>query len=132
MKPKQNSMKITKIFRFEAAHYLPNVPNNHKCGAMHGHSYTVEVSVEGKVAESSGWVMDFADISGRMKPLVKKLDHQTLNSVSGLGNPTAENLAIWFWDKLKEHGWLDKDGFPGLCEIAVRETGSGIVTYTGD
>ncbi|MEA3077125.1 MAG: 6-pyruvoyltetrahydropterin/6-carboxytetrahydropterin synthase, partial [Actinomycetota bacterium] len=55
-------MEIFKEFTFEAAHRLPNVPQDHKCARLHGHSYQVAVHVVGDDDEKAGWVMDFADI----------------------------------------------------------------------
>ncbi|HEX7340222.1 MAG TPA: 6-carboxytetrahydropterin synthase, partial [Rhodanobacteraceae bacterium] len=40
-------MEISKQFTFEAAHRLPHVPEGHKCGRLHGHSFVVEVHVSG-------------------------------------------------------------------------------------
>lgn len=37
--------RIGKLFRFEAAHHLSDLPEGHKCARLHGHSYTVEISV---------------------------------------------------------------------------------------
>ena len=62
--------RLERTYRFEAAHSLPKVPPGHKCARMHGHSYKVEVSVTGPVGEKSGWLMDHAEISKVVKPLV--------------------------------------------------------------
>jgi len=118
-------MRIYKELSFEAAHRLPNVPPGHKCARLHGHSYRVEVHVEGPVGAQSGWVMDFADIQAACAPLLARLDHYFLNEVEGLDNPTAENLARWIWVRL--HGAL-----PGLCEVVVRETCTSGVRYRGE
>ena len=60
--------EIFKEFRFEASHFLPNVPTGHKCSRMHGHSYIVELHVRGPIGETSGWVIDFADITAAWAP----------------------------------------------------------------
>ncbi|PYI76666.1 MAG: 6-pyruvoyl tetrahydropterin synthase, partial [Verrucomicrobia bacterium] len=60
--------RLTKDFTFEAAQTLPNVPEGHKCRGLHGHSFKVEVSVEGDVDPKVGWVYDHANISAAMKP----------------------------------------------------------------
>ena len=62
-------MKIYKTFTIEAAHRLPNLPQNHKCSRLHGHSFVVEVHVDGDNDNNDGWVMDFADISKIFKPI---------------------------------------------------------------
>ena len=41
--------RLTKDFTFEAAQTLPNVPEGHKCRRIHGHSFKIEVSIEGEV-----------------------------------------------------------------------------------
>jgi 6-pyruvoyltetrahydropterin/6-carboxytetrahydropterin synthase len=77
-------MTIWKRFTFEAAHRLPSVPAGHKCARLHGHSFHVEVHVAGPVGEDTGWVMDFAEVSAVMKPLINQLDHYYLNEIDGL------------------------------------------------
>ena len=53
-------MKISQAFRFEAAHRLPNVPETHRCRRLHGHSYRVEVQLEGPVDPHTGEIGDVA------------------------------------------------------------------------
>src|SRR6266545_28157 len=94
------TMEVFKEFRFEAAHRLPNTPAEHKCSRLHGHSFKVEVHIRGPVAPNAGWVMDFADIKHAFQPLHDELDHNYLNEIEGLKNPTSENLARWIWERL--------------------------------
>lgn len=108
-------MKLYKDFTFEAAHRLPFVPEGHKCGRLHGHSYKVRLHIEGPVEECSGWVIDFAVISKAAKPIIESLDHHYLNDIPGLSNPTSENLAIWLHSKLKP-------SLPLLVAVEVNET----------
>ena len=117
--------RLTKDFFFESAQTLPKVPAGHKCAQMHGHSFKVEVSVEGEVDTDSGWIYDHAQISEAMQPLVAQLDHAYLNDIPGLENPTIELMAVWLWQKLAPH-------CPGLCEIVVHETPLARCTYRGD
>lgn len=116
--------EIFREFTFEAAHRLPNVPEDHKCARLHGHSYRVEVRVGGEVGEESGWVLDFADVKAAFKPLHAILDHHYLNEVPGLENPTSEVLAKWIWDRLIPT-------LPGLVEVVVRETCTSGCSYRG-
>jgi 6-pyruvoyltetrahydropterin/6-carboxytetrahydropterin synthase len=117
--------RLTKDFFFESAQTLPKAPAGHKCSKMHGHSFKVEISVEGEVNPESGWVYDHALISGAMKPLVDLLDHAYLNDIPGLENPTIELMAAWFWQKLAPQ-------CPGLCEIVIHETPVARCVYRGE
>jgi len=118
-------VEIFKVFTFEAAHHLPNVPTNHKCARLHGHSFRVEVHVSGDVDPHTGWVMDFADIKTVFKPIHERLDHYYLNEVDGLENPTSENIARWIWVRLKV-------ALPQLSRIVVHETCTSGCTYRGE
>jgi len=118
-------MDIFKEFTIEAAHRLPHVPAGHKCARMHGHSFRIAVHIEGPLDASLGWVLDFADISAAFDPIFRALDHNCLNDVEGLENPTSENLARWIWQRLAPR-------VPGLSKIVVRETCTNGCVYTGD
>lgn len=118
-------MEIFKEFTFEAAHRLPNVPEGHKCGRLHGHSFRVRVCVQGPLDRNLGWVIDFADIKNAWKPLDQRLDHYYLNEIEGLENPTSEILARWIWKRLKA-------SLPELCRLVVHETCTSGATYGGE
>lgn len=115
---------VFKVFAIEAAHRLPHVPAGHKCGRLHGHSFQIEVHVSGAVGEATGWVMDFGDIKTAFSPINEALDHNYLNTIPGLDNPTSENLARWVWQRLI-------DSLPGLSRIVVRETCTSGCVYRG-
>lgn len=94
-------MRIFKDFTFEASHFLPNVPKGHKCGRLHGHSYRFRVWCADAVGDKTGWVIDYGDIAAQVEGLVlHTLDHQTLNNVGGLENPTTEIVAAWIFRRL--------------------------------
>jgi 6-pyruvoyltetrahydropterin/6-carboxytetrahydropterin synthase len=118
-------MEIYKEYTFEAAHLLPNVPPGHKCRRLHGHSFHLAVHVSGPVGKTTGWVMDFADISAAVNPLIARLDHYYLNEIPGLENPTSENIARWIWQQLKPT-------LPLLNKIIIRETCNSGCDYVGD
>lgn len=119
------SVDIFKTFTLECAHRLPNVPPDHKCARVHGHSFRVEIHISGPVDDRLGWVMDFADVKAAFDPLFQRLDHRYLNDVPGLGNPTSENLARWIWGELKA-------GLPRLSRVVVHETCTSGASYAGD
>ena len=62
-------LSLTHTFDFEAAHFLPNVPEDHKCRRMHGHSFVVDLSVEGVRDPHLGWVLDYGEIKDRVAPI---------------------------------------------------------------
>ena len=117
-------MHITKTFQIEAAHRLPRVPAGHKCARLHGHSFRIEVQVSGPLDPDLGWVMDFADIKTAFAPLYEQLDHNYLNDIEGLDNPTSENLARWIWTHLSPR-------LPLLSRIVVQETCTSACSYDG-
>ncbi len=118
-------MDVFKVFQIEAAHRLPNLPEDHKCFRLHGHSFRIEIHVSGDVGEKSGWVMDFADIKRAFDPLFEQLDHRYLNEIIGLENPTSENLARWIWHNLINN-------LPQMSKVVVCETCTAGCVYTGD
>ncbi|MCP4588334.1 6-carboxytetrahydropterin synthase QueD [Pseudoalteromonas sp.] len=116
--------EIYKDFTFEAAHRLPNVPDGHKCGRLHGHSYNVRLHLSGDVNSSYGWFIDFADVKKAFKPIYDQLDHYYLNDIEGLENPTAENISKWIWDKVKPV-------LKSLSAVELKETCTCGVVYKG-
>jgi 6-pyruvoyltetrahydropterin/6-carboxytetrahydropterin synthase len=118
-------LELFKQFTFEAAHRLPHVPPGHKCARLHGHSFAVALHVRGPVGAEAGWVMDFGDIKRAFQPLLDRLDHNYLNEIDGLENPTSEVIARWIWRRLKP-------GLPLLAEIVLRETCTSGCIYRGE
>jgi 6-pyruvoyltetrahydropterin/6-carboxytetrahydropterin synthase len=117
-------MDIFKSFTLEAAHRLPNVPSGHKCARLHGHSFRIELHVQGEPDPQTGWVMDFAEIKQVFQPIYDRLDHHYLNDIAGLENPTSERLAIWIWEQLQPV-------LPKLSQVVVHETCTSGCRYRG-
>lgn len=112
--------EITRTYFFEAAHYLPEVPDGHKCKRDHGHNYQVDVSVGG-VVDKTGFIIDFWELDKIVDPIVFIVDHHKLNDIEGLENPTAENIAAWFIHKIN----TKLGGIPGkfsVSKVRVYET----------
>ncbi len=118
------TVRLVKGFSFEAAHFLPTFPEGHKCRRLHGHSFRIEVAVEGTVDPSRGFLIDYGDLKRAVEPIVDRLDHRLLNEIDGLGNPTSEVIAAWLWRQLAP-------SLPGLAEIVVHETCSSRCEYRG-
>jgi len=110
---------VTKDFRFEAAHSLPHLPPDHKCSRLHGHSYRFRVECTGPM-DDRGFVIDYAEISEAVKPIIERLDHQNINQF--IRPSTAENLAKMIYQ------WLSSD-LDCLSGIVVYETANTSVIY---
>jgi len=76
-----------------------------KCANLHGHNYVLEVVVAGPVDQSSGYVLDLKVLSDVVcRQVIRDVDHRNLNTdVPWLKGciPTAENLALAFWERLQ-------------------------------
>ncbi len=118
------NVRLVHEFRFEAAHRLPRVPQGHKCARLHGHSFRVELAVAGPVSEDTGWFIDFQQLHDAWAPLHELLDHNYLNEVPGLENPTSEVLARWIWQRLG-------GALPSLVRVTVFETCESRCEYEG-
>jgi 6-pyruvoyltetrahydropterin/6-carboxytetrahydropterin synthase len=116
--------EIIKTFRFDAAHCLSGVGELHKCRRLHGHGYRVDIHVAGPIDPQVGWVMDFADLTKAVAPVIEQLDHRYLNDVPGLEPCTAERIAAWIWDRVKPL-------VPGLTAVTVWETDAARAVYRG-
>ena len=110
------NMYILLEYSIEGAHFLPNVPAGHKCGALHGHSYAIRLEITGELGDDSGWIIDYADVRAVFDPVIMALDHQCLNKIAGLENPTCENLVLYLRRTLPELAGAQ------LSAIEIRET----------
>lgn len=120
-----DSVEIFKEFTFESAHRLPHVPAGHKCGRLHGHSFKVGLHLTGPLDPHTGWIRDFAEVKAIFKPIYEQLDHNYLNDIPGLENPTSEVIAKWIWDQVKPL-------MPELSKVRIHETCTSGCEYTGD
>ena len=94
------NMMVVRRYRFEAAHRLSWHPG--KCSRLHGHSYVLEVRVEGDLDER-GVIMDFAEVDAVVdQHVLAVLDHSDLNTV--VENPTAELITVWISEQLDAAG----------------------------
>lgn len=106
---------VWKDFEFQAAHKLSMVPDTHRCSRVHGHGYRVRLKCVGPLESSRGWVIDYAEIKKAFEAWLAVLDHSYLNGITGLSNPTAENLAIFIAERVAP-------GLPSLHSVVVQET----------
>ena len=86
--------ELTRSYFIDAAHMLEGLAPAHPCARLHGHRFRIDVVIAGE-PDAQGMVLDFHEMDRRMAPLLEQLDHNCLNDVEGLEQPTAENLALW-------------------------------------
>lgn len=111
-------MRIVKSVQFDAAHFLSHDPEARPYARLHGHSFTMEVEIEGDPGADTGWVVDFGDVAEALEDIREALDHRLLNEVEGLERPTLENICQWAARRLKGR-------FPGLKAVRVSRPSIG-------
>ncbi|MFQ5706596.1 MAG: 6-carboxytetrahydropterin synthase QueD [bacterium] len=89
-------MRLGTTHYLDCAHFLPR---HAKCGQMHGHTYKVEVILEGE--NKDGMVLDFAEMKQAVETVLQTYDHKLLNDF--LEYPSVENICELLQEKLKAH-----------------------------
>lgn len=120
---------IGKRFAFDASHQLLGLPEGHKCGRLHGHTYHVDVQLAGGALDRHGFVVDYGDLKAVKNYIDDVLDHRHLNDVMGLEQPTAENLARFLFERFQPMlaPLLADDAY--LESVTVAETPNTWATY---
>ncbi len=114
---------LWRLYHFNAAHRLPHVPESHKCGRMHGHSFGVAFHVDVKGINQHGLSgYDFLDRA--WKPIGDVLNFNCLNEVAGLENPTSEMISKWIFEQMSEE-------VNQLLRVTVYETPTVGAFYDG-
>lgn len=116
---------IWRKFRFEAAHQLPNVPEGHQCGRMHGHGFEVVLHVVEHLDAGEAMGIDFDEIARQWAPIHNRLHHVCLNDILELKNPTSEVISSWIWNQLKSK-------IAGLSWVTVYETVTAGCHFDGE
>ena len=118
-------MEIAYRFGFDAAHHFDHFPEGHPNRSLHGHSFQVEVALEGEPDRATGFIADFGDVESACMAIRARLDHKMLNDIPGLQQPSLENLSRWIWNELHPR-------LPALCRVTVRRDSAGqSCTYRG-
>lgn len=118
--------RIGKSFTFESAHQIPGLPEGHKCGGRHGHSYTVTVTLEREELVEPGFVTDFGDLAPFKRYINECLDHRDLNQVLEIA-PTSELLAWHLAECFIEH--LEPQVPGRLATVRISETATSWAEY---
>ena len=118
-------MEISYRFGFDAAHRFDAFPAGHAYNNLHGHSFQVEVFLEGKPDPATGFVADLGEVERECARVRSALDHRLLNEVEGLSRPSLENISVWIWNFLSPR-------FANLSRVTVRRDSCGqSCSYTG-
>ena len=131
---------ITRREHFSASHTLRNDSLSEteneklfgKCNSFHGHNYYLEITIKGQVDPVSGYVMDLKKLKGILhERIIEKVDHKYLNEVDLFKNvnPTMENMAVIFWNELKD---ILKGDLYELYSVKLFETEKNSVIYKGN
>lgn len=131
-------LSITRRYQAESAHFLTKVPKGHKCEKLHGHHYQFDVTVRryagGTQLGPDGFIIDFWELDAIVAPIIARLDHNLLNDIPGLENPTAENIAIWLNLEIHRAFHADEDRMIRqihLASVTVFETPNCSATIKG-
>lgn len=121
--------EVTVEDTFAAGHYLRNYKG--KCENPHGHNYKVRVTLQGKELDAAGLLLDFKDLKVVIKPVVDYLDHQMMNDIAPFDvvNPSAENLAKYFFDETNKHLAGQTKGRVRVKDVTIWETDTTTATY---
>lgn len=116
---------ISKEFHFSAAHQLYGLEADHPCGRLHGHNYVIIVELQAKELNDTGFVLDYGELRDIKQWIDNILDHQNLNEVLPIDQPSAENIARYVFDM-----W--HPAYPAMSAIHVKETPKTVATYRPD
>lgn len=121
--------EVTVQAGFSSGHYLRNYRG--KCENPHGHNYRVLVTLVGQELDASGLLLDFKELKHVLRPTVEYLDHQMINELEPFDvvNPSAENLAKYFYDKTNEHVAQMTSGRVRVKDCTLYETDTSFARY---
>jgi 6-pyruvoyltetrahydropterin/6-carboxytetrahydropterin synthase len=94
---------VSKEFNFSASHQLAGLAPGHQCGRLHGHNYTVRVTLKARRLNLAGFVKDYGELDFVRKVLDSQFEHQHLNSMFPAMQPSAENLARFLYETVARH-----------------------------
>lgn len=125
--PAKYTLKI--VTDFAAAHTLRDYPG--ACNRMHGHNWKVEAEVVATELNDIGMAIDFKEIKTAARAIAAELDHYYLNDLEPFKeiNPTAENIARYFYHELSKQ--LNSDHVK-VSNLTIWETERACVTYSED
>jgi 6-pyruvoyltetrahydropterin/6-carboxytetrahydropterin synthase len=121
--------EVTVEQTFAAGHALREYKG--KCENVHGHNYRVQVTVEGERLNRIGLLVDFVEVKRIVRDIISRLDHQFINDLEPFTtvNPSAENLAKYFYDEIYRLFPADAETNARLAQVKIWETDTSIAVY---
>jgi len=121
--------EVTVEAGFSSGHYLRNYHG--RCENPHGHNYKVRVTLVGAALDPTGLLLDFKMIKQVMRPVIDRIDHQMLNDLEPFTtlNPSAENLAHYFYEQTNEQLAGMTDGRVRVKDCTIWETDTTSATF---
>jgi 6-pyruvoyltetrahydropterin/6-carboxytetrahydropterin synthase len=121
--------EVTVQAGFSSGHYLRNYHG--KCENPHGHNYRVLVTLIGEELDHAGLLLDFKLLKQVLRPTVEFLDHQMINDLEPFTtlNPSAENLARYFYEKTATHLREMTSGRVRVKDCTLYETDTSFARY---
>ena len=121
--------EVTVEADFSSGHYLRNYKG--KCENPHGHNYKVQVTLAGKELDAAGLLLDFKLLKQVLRPVIERIDHRMLNDLEPFIelNPSAENIAKYFYDQTNEHLAAMTEGRVRVKDATIWETDTTTATY---
>jgi len=118
--------EVSRTFTLDSAHFLPNYQG--KCSRIHGHTWTIRITVSGPINPETGMVLDFSTLkSSVITPLEEIFDHYVLNEKHPFHTPgfppTAENIGKFILSYAQE-----VLGIVHVSKVEVWETPNSLAT----
>jgi 6-pyruvoyltetrahydropterin/6-carboxytetrahydropterin synthase len=121
--------EVTVEAGFSSGHFLRNYQG--KCENPHGHNYKVRITLCGRELDHAGLLLDFKLLKHVLHPVIERIDHQMLNEMEPFTvlNPSAENLAKYFYDQTSEQLATMTQGRVRVKDCTIWETDTTTATY---
>ncbi len=119
--------RISRAAWFEAAHHLAECNDTQGYKRLHGHSFKIELILEGVPSGPNGWVEDLGAVEAALEDLRKTLDHAYLNEIDGLEVPSLERLCAWIAAKMAPRFTtlkavcVSRPSLKETCQLDVRQ-----------
>ena len=137
-----NMLYVTYSYDFNARHrtYNPKLPEGRnaelygKCQRFHGHTYTLDVTFKGTIAEDTKQLISHYELEKCMDKFISEFHMQTLNDYPNLENATTENFIRVVWNELQKDLGITKltNDRVQLHKIRIRETAKNYFDYCGN